>query len=200
MANPKLRIVVSGMIAADPHQGGATWAVLQYILGFRELGHDVCLIEPVAPKSLRPHGASLGESDNAAYFLQVAEEFGLRDRAALLLAGTTNTVGMSYSDVEAFTGRADVIFNISGMLEDERLLARIPRRVYLDLDPAFIQLWAADYGIDMRFAAHNRFVTIGQQIGEPGCDVPTCGISWIKTHQPVVLSQWLVRRRSSTTA
>ena len=33
-----MRIVVSGMIAADPFQGGATWAVLQYVLGFRALG------------------------------------------------------------------------------------------------------------------------------------------------------------------
>ncbi len=40
-----LRILVSGMVAGDPHQGGATWAVLQYVLGFRRLGHDVVLVE-----------------------------------------------------------------------------------------------------------------------------------------------------------
>jgi hypothetical protein len=52
-------IVVSGMIGGDPCQGGATWAVLQYILGLRQLGHDVCLIEPVAPNKLQPRGTDL---------------------------------------------------------------------------------------------------------------------------------------------
>src|SRR5262249_15580808 len=64
--------------------------------------------------------------------------------------------------------------------------------VYLDLDPGFVQLWHTVQGIDMRFAAHTHFVTIGQGIGRPGCDVPTCGISWIPTLQPIVLEQWPV--------
>src|SRR5262249_49766156 len=72
---------------------------------------------------------------------------------------------------------------------------RIPVRVYLDLDPAFNQLWHAAQGIDMRFAAHTHFVTIGQAIGLPGCVVPTCGLSWIPTPQPVVLPYWPVAGR-----
>ena len=55
MIRQRLTILLSGMIAADPFQGGATWAVLQYLLGLQRLGHDVVLIEPVPPKSLRPH-------------------------------------------------------------------------------------------------------------------------------------------------
>lgn len=43
-------ILVSGMIACDPHQGGATWAILQYVLGLRGLGHEVYLVEPIAPR------------------------------------------------------------------------------------------------------------------------------------------------------
>src|SRR5262249_50811310 len=54
----------------------------------------------------------------------------------------------------------------------------------------FIQLWHATQGIDMRFAAHTHFVTIGQAIGRPGCAVPTCGLRWIPTTQPVVLDHW----------
>ena len=187
----KLTIVFSGMVAADPHQGGATWAILQYLLGFRDLGHEVYLIEPVRRKSLRPHGP-LGESDNARYFHAVAEEYGLAGRSALLVEGTTETTGLSYEELQEVARRADVLFNVSGMLTDERLLAPIVRRVYLDLDPAFIQLWASEYGIDMRFAAHERFVTIGHGLGEAGCPIPTCGLDWIKTEQPIALSQWPV--------
>jgi len=76
------------------------------------------------------------------------------------------------------------------MLADERLLEPIPTRVYLDLDPAFVQLWHAVNGIDMRFDAHTHFVTVGQSIGEPDCPVPTCGRDWLPTLQPVVLEHW----------
>jgi hypothetical protein len=39
------------MLAADPHQGGATWAVLQYVLGFEQLGHEVWLVDPAQPRA-----------------------------------------------------------------------------------------------------------------------------------------------------
>jgi hypothetical protein len=73
-------------------------------------------------------------------------------------------------------------------------IARIPRRVYLDLDPAFIQIWHAQ-GIDMRFGGHTHFVTIGQAIGQPDCPVPTCGQLWITTPQPIVLAHWPVAEK-----
>ena len=41
-----MRVLVSGRMAGAPHQGGAAWAVLQYVHGFRALGHDVMLVEP----------------------------------------------------------------------------------------------------------------------------------------------------------
>ena len=37
----RLRIFVSGVLAGDSAQGGATWAVLQYVAGLRRLGHGV---------------------------------------------------------------------------------------------------------------------------------------------------------------
>src|SRR5215211_6749292 len=44
----------------------------------------------------------------------------------------------------------------------------------------------------MRFNRHTHFVTIGQAIGDSDCPVPTCGRTWIKTLQPVVLERWPV--------
>jgi hypothetical protein len=58
------------------------------------------------------------------------------------------------------------------------------------VDPAFTQLWSAVQGIDMRFAGHTHFVTIGLGIGDPDSPVPTCGLNWIKTRQPIVLDHW----------
>jgi hypothetical protein len=185
-------ILVSGMIAADPWQGGATWAVLQYLLGLRRLGHDVYLLEPIPSPALRPARSSLAVSDNAAYFRQVVADFALTDHAALLLAGTRETVGLTHAQLRQIAQRADLLINISGMLTDAELTSPIPTRLYLDLDPAFNQLWHAVQGLDMRFAGHTHFATIGQAIGEPDCPVPTCGLPWLKTLQPVVLERWPV--------
>lgn len=184
-----MNIIVSGMIAGTPYQGGASWAVLQYILGLKRLGHQVYLIEPIRADALQPRGAPLHASVNADYFRQVVVQFGLEDTVALLQIGSRQTVGVEYARLEAAARSADVLINISGMLTDANLLAPIPRRVFLDLDPAFIQLWHTQ-GINMHLDAHTHFVTVAQAMGRPTCRIPTCGREWITTRQPIVLEQW----------
>jgi hypothetical protein len=171
-----LRILLSGRMAGVPGQGGATWAILQYALGFRQLGHQVALVEPV--DSTTP--------EVVAYFRRVVDEFGLD--AALLVAGTRETVGSSYEQVLEAAQAADVLVNVSGILREEALL-KAPVRVYLDLDPAFNQLWYED-GIEVGLDGHTHFVTVGQALGQADCDVPTLGHDWIPTVPPVVLARW----------
>jgi hypothetical protein len=173
------------MVAGDPGQGGAAWAVLQYVLGLRRLGYDVYLVEPLRPASLRPCGATLDQSDNAAYFRAVTRAFGIESHASLVLDGNFATVGLPYAELRKLSRRAAALLNISGMLQREDLIADTPIRVYLDLDPGFNQLWHTQ-SIDMRFAGHNRFVTVGQALGRTDCPVPRCGLEWITTFQPVV--------------
>ena len=190
MARQRLTILVSGMIAGVPSQGGATWAVLQYLLGFRRLGHDVYLVEELQASAVKPRGSALAGSTNATYFRQVMEEHGLVEQSALLLSGTSETVGLSYERLRHVAQRADVLVNIAGTLTDEALAGKIPVRLYLDLDPAFTQLWHAVQGIDMRFSGHTHFATVGQAIGRNDCVVPTCGLTWIPTPQPILLEDW----------
>lgn len=174
------RIVVSGMIASDPNQGGATWAVLQYILGLQRLGHDVTLVEPVDSLT----------SARISSFSATTAAFALTRSAALMEKRSGKTVGLSRDAVRAVCTRADVLINVSGMLREPELLEKIPIRVYLDLDPAFNQYWAAADGIDVGFDSHTHFATVGQRLGTRGCDVPTCGHDWIVTLPPVVLDRW----------
>jgi hypothetical protein len=174
-----LRILFSGMVAGDPEQGGASWSILQYLLGFRALGHEVRLVEPV--DRLHPRVVS--------YFERLVGDFGLEGEAALLVRGSRETAGAPYKELVAWAAEADVLFNVSGMLRDEELAGPPPLRVFLDLDPAFNQLWHAE-GIEMGFGLHNRFATVGLGLGEPHCPVPTCGRTWIKTLPPVFLPRW----------
>jgi hypothetical protein len=174
------------MVAADPYQGGASWAVLQYVLGLERLGCDVTLVEQWdAPGEAK----SLTRTSSGFYFREVARSFGIEERSALLIAGTDQTVGLAYPRLLQRCRRADLLINISGILTDQQLVENIPVRAYLDLDPAFNQLWH-ESGIDMRFNGHNRFVTVGQALGTPECPVPTAGRRWIATLPPVVLDRW----------
>jgi hypothetical protein len=176
------------MLAGDPHQGGATWAVLQYILGLLQLGHDVYFVEPVAANKIP--ACERAASATSSYFSAVVRQFGLEARAALLTRGGTKTIGLPYDSLRAIAAQTDLLINISGMLSDPALLDPIPVRLYLDLDPGFNQLWQAVEHIDMGFGGHTHFATVGLAIGGTDCDIPTCGLTWIPTPQPVVLSEW----------
>jgi hypothetical protein len=173
-----VRIVVAGSFADVSGQGGATWAVLQYALGFAQLGHKVLLVEP-----------SPGDPSVATYFRRVVDGSGLARRSALLHAGR-RTTGVPYAEVAAWAARADVLINLAGTLRDDELTEAVPLRVYVDLDPGFTQLWHSVMGIDMNLGGHDRHVTVGQALGTATCDVPTCGVNWIPTVPPVVLDHW----------
>jgi hypothetical protein len=173
------RIVVAGTLAEVSRQAGASWAVLQYVLGLRELGYDVWVIEPVASVSAATRRS----------FERLVSEFDLRERAALIVGEGRNTVGATYESVRRACASADALVNLSGVLRHPDLLERFSVRAYLDLDPGFNQLWH-QAGIDRGFSAHTHHFTVGAAIGRPGCEVPTCDVAWKPTLPPVVLSHW----------
>jgi len=191
----KLKILLGGMIAKVPGQGGLTWVVLQYLLGLQRLGHEVHFVELVATSDLKPGGVSLPDSDNAAYFAGVAKRFGLQGAVSLLDASTGESTGKSLPELRVYSSECDLLLNLSGLLNDERFFSRIPVRAYIDLDPAFTQLWKCEQGMDVGMAGHNRFVTIGMNLGTRECAIPTLGISWIKTLPPLVLANWPVAKQ-----
>jgi len=173
------RIVVAGRAFDVAGQTGASWAVLQYVLGLRELGHEVWLLEPVA--RLHPQTVQT--------FNALRAEFGLGDRVALLVGEGDETAGASMRTVREACASADVLINLSGVLQRSDLLECFSTRAYVDLDPAFNQLWHAS-GIDRGFDHHTHHFTVGTAIGRDGCEIPVCGVEWQLTLPPVVLSRW----------
>jgi hypothetical protein len=182
----RLKILLSGMVAGDPHQGGASWAVLQYLAGLTALGHEVFLVEPVAEDKLDPAG------ETARYFRSLSLP---EDRAALVAVGAGRTLGPSFAELRRFAEEADLLLNVSGMLREEQLLDPIAVRAFLDLDPGFNQAWAAS-GEDIGIALHTHCVTVGQSLGRPDCPIPTCGRDWIATLPPVALDRWPVAQEA----
>jgi hypothetical protein len=84
---------------------------------------------------------------------------------------------------------SDALFNVMGYLNDEEILARCNRKVFIDIDPGFGQMWRG-LGLHDPFQGHDAFVTLGQNIGKLDCVIPTCGLEWITSAQPVVLAEW----------
>jgi hypothetical protein len=187
------RVLFSGSVAGHAvGYGGNTWAFLQWVLGFQRLGYDVYYVEErPARESLdeRERRVPFAERVNARYFREVIQRFDLGDRAALLEAGSSEHIGMSREDVDRIAPDIDLFLNQFGAYTP--ILGRVRRSVYLDLDPGHTQIWQEQYGVDMRLRGHDFYVTIGLNLGEPDCPLPTCGIRWEKTLWPIVLSEWV---------
>jgi hypothetical protein len=185
-------ILLGGSVAQRPGSGGHTWVFLQYMLGLRALGMDPVLVDWLEPDMCtgadgRP--VPVAESRNVAYLRDVMDRFGLGDRWAVMHDGGREVAGMTGTELDRATARAALLLNVNGFVRQERVFDRVPLRAYLDIDPGFGQMWRA---LDLHdpFAGHDSFVTIGERIGQPDCTIPTSGLAWITTPQPVVLGEW----------
>jgi len=189
---PTPSIAFAGSLAQRPGRGGHTWVFLQYLLGFKRLGWDVLFVDSLEPEMCVDEAgarAPVANSWNVRYLVDVMRRFGLGDSFALLFDGGSRTIGMSRSALLERVRSSSSLINVMGYLQDEEVLAAAARRVFLDIDPGFGQMWQA-LGLHDAFHGHDAFVTIGERIGQSSCAVPTCGLDWLTTRQPVVLDEW----------
>jgi hypothetical protein len=171
--------VVAGALASKPWNGGEAWVRLSWALGLRRLGFHVVFVEELA------HGAATPEA--LAFFSQVVDDFGL-DGATLVVDGRT-VLGRARDDLVDELEDAELLVNISGNLRDQALRALCRRRVYVDLDPGYTQIWHSQ-GIDVGLAGHHLYLTVGASLGRAGCDIPDAGVAWRFAPPPVVLDDW----------
>ena len=174
--------------------GGLSWFHLQFLHGFRRLGWDVLFLDRLQPGMCvdeRGAPSAFEDSANLRYFLCVMEAFGLGGSYSLSYNGGERIVGAPREEVLRRVAEAPVLLNVMGFLTDPNILAAARRRVFVDIDPGFGQMWR-ELGLADVFAGHDAFVTVGRNIGRPECPIPTCGLDWITIPQPVVLEHWPV--------
>ena len=185
-------IIIAGSLAQKPRQGGHTWQFLNYLLGLKRLGHDVLFIDRIDAEmccDAAGQRTTFEDSVNLAYFLRVMRGFGLEDQFCLIYNRGEKVIGVSREQALARTRDAGVLINVMGFLDDEEILGAARKRVFLDTDPGFGQMWQ-DLGLATLFRGHDAYVTIAENIGRPECTIPDCGLKWITWRQPVVLDQW----------
>ena len=188
----KGNITIAGSLAQKPLQGGHSWVLLQYILGFKQLGWNVLFIDKLTKQMCLDAAGiscSAAQSLNWQVFESIMLDFGLQEQFALLTDDRDEFMGMPRERVIKHVKNSVFLLNVMGFLEDEDILGEANRRVFLDIDPGFGQMWDK-LGLADPFRNYHDHVTIGENIGRPDCGVPTCGLSWITTPQPVVLNYW----------
>jgi hypothetical protein len=142
----------------------------------------------------RGNASSFDTCSNSKYFRRVMERFGLSGCGTLLEQNGAGHVGLSHAEIEKLACEIDLLINIGGRAIPQSVPAAVGRRLYLDLDPGYTQIWKEQYGIDMNMRGHDVYVTVGLNLGKPDCPLPTCGIKWQTSLAPVVLDQWKTAR------
>ena len=188
-----MRIVLAGIVARYPF-GGVSWCSLMYMLGLRALSHEVFYVEDTGECVYDPDRNTISEDPTYGlkHIQQTLEPYGLGDRWSYVnYDGTYH--GASRDQVRAFCRDADLFLCLSGgcwFWRDEYL--GIPRKAFIDSDPAFTQISLVTREASLRefFGQYDRHFTFGSNVGTPASEIPTAGIDWLKTWQPVVMSEW----------
>jgi hypothetical protein len=192
-----VRIVVTGLLGQYAF-GGVTWDYLQYLLGFRGLGHDVWYLEDSGAWPYDPVRQTVSEdcAYNVNYLRGMMAEFGFGDRWIYRNGADGKFHGAGEAAARDLIKNGDLLVNVSsaGWLKDYDF--GVKHQMFIDGDPMFCQVGLldpknADYAARVR--AHDSHFTFGLNVGRPGCLAPETGIRWKKTVQPIALDQWPVQ-------
>ena len=185
-----LRILVTGSIAQYP-LGGMTWHYLQYVLGLARLGHDVYYVEDTGAACYDPARGELSGDcrPGVDYLAGVMARFGLGERWAFRCGLRAQWFGMAEARRRSVVGSADLLLNVSGMLERPWEYRQVRRLAYVDTDPVFnqIKLAAGPSAFGAQVDAHDVHFSFGERLGDFGA---LTGHKWWPTRQPVVMDQW----------
>lgn len=191
-----MTIILAGGIGRSG-LGGQAWAYLQYMIGFRALGHDVYYLEDCGETSsvwnwdLEEWTQDLAFP--AAYVRDCLEPFGFADK--WVYRTNALSAGMSLDHLKAICAKADLVIVRAIPLWDWRPEYDLPaRRIFIDVDPGFTQMNIAggDQGFATAIRHCERLFTIGQRFGASDCPVPITDYNWLQTLPPVALSEWPV--------
>jgi hypothetical protein len=185
------RIIVAGAVANKHGSGGEAWVRMSWVKGFQRLGYDVEFVEEIRSSAcVDERGAPTDpeRSANYRYFERVCELFDLNGRATLVVDDGARTFGHPFDDLADRMREAEVLVNISGHLRNAALFGAAHLTALVDIDPGFTQIWHEEGTAEIE--AHDRYFTIGENIGTTESTIPTCGLRWLATRQPVVLADW----------
>lgn len=163
---------------------------LNWLLGLRRLGYEPLFLDRVEDHMIgNGSGGPADVGASLAWLHQVLDPHGLGGDVAVLGDGGAVLEGPPRRELLARVAGAVALIDVMGFCDDDEVLAAAPVLVGLDIDPGFGQFWAAA-GLADPFAHHDRMLSVGLNLGGPGCTIPDLGRTWVPTPPPVVLEQW----------
>ncbi len=199
------RIVVMGFMGSCPI-AGVIWQHIHYIVGLQKLGHDVYYIEDSARLPYNPDTFEVNnEYDYAANLLsRLAREFGFENRWSFCARYLPEnpTAGLPLRRIRTLYRDADAILNVCGTQEFNDDLLVSDRIVYIESDPGVEQIKVdkRDKTTVAYLRGHHALFTFGENVGTNEFAVPTHGLRWLPTRQPIVTELWRTKRRPSPAA
>jgi hypothetical protein len=182
------RVIVGSYMVRYPMGGMMSW-VLQYLVGFRRLGHDVYFVEKSGYRNSCYDPIADTMSDDAAYGTGVVHallsRFGLGARWCYVDAGGSYH-GLSRTEIEAAFRSADLFVDMGTHGDWLPEAAHTGARVLVDGEPAFTQM-----KMENRLEAgeavpkYDRYFTTGRNVGTPASTAPTAGEQWGRLFHPV---------------
>jgi len=191
-----VRIIITGLVGQYPF-GGVIWDYLQYLLGFRSLGHQVLYLEDSGAWPYDPVEGTI--TDDCSFALQslhkIFADFDLPESWVYRNGADGKFHGAGEKVAREWLRHGDLLVNVSsaGWLRDYDL--RVGHRMFIDGDPMFCQIGLLDGSNPLyagRLRDHDSHFTFGLSVGQPDCPVPVDGITWRPTVQPIALDQWPV--------
>lgn len=189
-----MQIVVLGYIVRGP-LGGMAWHHLQYVIGLKNLSHQVLYLEDSEdyPACYNPLTYQMGTDPGYGlkFCSDLFRQYDLENQWAYFDAHSNNWFGQSKQYVKNFCNNADMVLNLSGINPVRDWWSSIPIKFYIDTDPAFMQIkHLTDRGAMEQAKWHTHFATFGENFGKPDCSIPNDGFDWKPTRQPVCLNLW----------
>jgi hypothetical protein len=180
--------VVVGVVFARWHHASAghVCSIMHWALGLRELGCEVWIVDAISSAELSPPAAPGLPSPQEEFWRAIVEEFDFHGRECLLIDGQS----ASLEAFREFASGADLFVNYSGQFKALDLFGPRTIKAYLDVDPAFTQLWVEVFGSDMNLDGHDVFLTMGTAMNSAQALVPKLEREWIPVLPPVVASFW----------
>lgn len=176
--------------------GGYAWQTVHYLRGLRAAGLDVWFYEdtrhhwqaydPIA----RSSGAEYGSG--VALAAEVLEWAGFADRWIFFDSVRDVWAGAGREAAGTLFADARLLINAAGVHRFASGERRGKVNVYIDMDPAYTQIRVAsgDRTLAEILAEHDVHFSFGEHIGSARCRIPSAGIAWRPTRQPIDLGLW----------
>ncbi len=191
----KKKIVVMGFMGSCPI-AGVVWQHVHYIVGLQRLGHEVYYIEDSARNPYDPVRMEVTEEYRYAggVLQRLARNFDFAGRWGYCARYLPDqpTAGLSLKKIRQLYVEADAILNVCGTQEFNDDLLKSDRILYVESDPGVEQI-KVDKGVTSTkeyLGRHHALFTFGEYVGRKPFPVPTHGMKWLPTRQPVVTDLW----------